>query len=74
MITNLIKNLPDNKDWLIKVFTSVMQVDRADEFAPILKDVLLNFISNNPKSQLYNELLIWFYNQTGNFKLPLIKL
>lgn len=68
MITNLIKNLPDNKDWLIKVFTSVMQVDRADEFAPILKDVLLNFISNNPKSQLYNELLIWFYNQTGNFE------
>jgi len=28
----------------------------------------LDFISNNPKSQLYNELLIWFYNQTGNFE------
>ncbi|HQJ59222.1 MAG TPA: tetratricopeptide repeat protein, partial [Bacteroidales bacterium] len=38
------------------------------EFTPILKNILLDFISNNPKSQLYNELLIWFYNQTGNFE------
>jgi len=68
LITNLIKDFSGEKDWLIKVFTSVMQVDRSDEFTPILKNILLDFISNNPKSQLYNELLIWFYNQTGNFE------
>ncbi|MDD2593073.1 MAG: tetratricopeptide repeat protein, partial [Bacteroidales bacterium] len=66
-ITNLIRNFSNDKDWLIKVLSSILHEDHNDDFSPILKDILLGFINSNPKSQLYNELLIWYYEQMGAY-------
>lgn len=68
LITNLVKNFAYEKDWLIKVFYSALQADKSDVFSPMLKDILLTFINSNPKNQIYNELLIWYFYQTGNFE------
>lgn len=50
-----------------------VQNDMNENIAPILQNVILKKIQNNPKNTAYIEMLIWLYTQAKNFKGALIQ-
>jgi len=58
---------------LQKNLQTIMAEDAEDKIGPLFKDKLLQRVQKDPSSYDYNRLLIWYYEENGQFDRALIQ-